>query len=68
MCFCHGFAPQNEPTFYTTDGTPFTAADPGEYRQRLQSAATHIQTDLCGLLLKNHDPGENQKLNKESMF
>ena len=22
---------QNEPTFYTTDGTPFTAADPGAY-------------------------------------
>ena len=22
---------QNEPTFYTTDGTPFTAADPGGY-------------------------------------
>lgn len=21
---------QNEPTFYTEDGTPFTAADPGE--------------------------------------
>lgn len=24
------FLPQNEPTFYTEDGTPFTAADPGE--------------------------------------
>lgn len=22
---------QNEPTFYTEDGTPFTAADPGEH-------------------------------------
>lgn len=27
---CFHFAPQNEPTFYTEDGTPFTAADPGE--------------------------------------
>lgn len=24
------FTSQNEPTFYTEDGTPFTAADPGE--------------------------------------
>lgn len=24
------FSSQNEPTFYTEDGTPFTAADPGE--------------------------------------
>lgn len=24
------FFSQNEPTFYTEDGTPFTAADPGE--------------------------------------
>lgn len=28
--FC--FSAQNEPTFYTEDGTPFTAADPGESR------------------------------------
>ena len=29
----HGFyfvSSQNEPTFYTQDGTPFTAADPGK--------------------------------------
>lgn len=32
---CYAFAFQNEPTFYTTDGTPFTAADPGEPHQCL---------------------------------
>ncbi|MED6254843.1 Polyadenylate-binding protein-interacting protein 1 [Ilyodon furcidens] len=29
------FAIQNEPTFYTEDGTPFTAADP-EYAEKYQ--------------------------------
>lgn len=29
MCFHSIVHPQNEPTFYTEDGTPFTAADPG---------------------------------------
>lgn len=28
--FVFYFPSQNEPTFYTEDGTPFTAADPGE--------------------------------------
>lgn len=27
---CFYFSSQNEPTFYTEDGIPFTAADPGE--------------------------------------
>lgn len=30
---CFYFPPQNEPTFYTEDGTPFTAADPGEAKK-----------------------------------
>lgn len=29
ICFHSIVHPQNEPTFYTEDGTPFTAADPG---------------------------------------
>ncbi len=36
--FLFVFSSQNEPTFYTEDGTPFTAADPGE-----ATAGEHVQ-------------------------
>lgn len=49
MCFCFfsefvfHFPSQNEPTFYTEDGTPFTAADPGEDMSR-SARSTNIST------------------------
>lgn len=39
------FSPQNEPTFYTEDGTPFTAADPGEHRRAHAHAGSEF--DAC---------------------
>lgn len=36
------FSSQNEPTFYTEDGTPFTAADPGEDTSCSASGCTSI--------------------------
>lgn len=38
--FVFHFPSQNEPTFYTEDGTPFTAADPGEHTSGSANSCT----------------------------
>lgn len=60
LMICFHFGPQNEPTFYTEDGTPFTAADPGEAWWSSAAADTEKENEnvqehiyLFGAITKN---------------
>lgn len=55
--FVFHFPSQNEPTFYTEDGTPFTAADPGEDTSCSASSCTSTNTSTKK---KNKDKLQNK--------